>query len=70
MRIGIDDQVPRDTMRLSGARTEEEAVDTVLRRHAARHRRGVALEHFACLSRTWDYEGWSDSRARERNPEE
>nr|WP_231948759.1 type II toxin-antitoxin system VapB family antitoxin [Jiangella alkaliphila] len=67
-QIDIDDDVLAEAMRLSGAKTKKETVNTALREYAARHRRIEALETFATLSQAWDYEGWERRRQADREP--
>ncbi|WP_116246301.1 type II toxin-antitoxin system VapB family antitoxin [Nocardiopsis sp. FIRDI 009] len=69
-QIDIDDEALREAMRLSGSQTKKETVNLALREYAARHRRIAALEHFAKLSREWDYEGWAKLRAEEKGSRE
>ncbi|MFC3998264.1 type II toxin-antitoxin system VapB family antitoxin [Nocardiopsis sediminis] len=45
--IDVDPELLSDAMHLSGARSQEEAVNTALREYVARHRRIAALEPFA-----------------------
>ncbi|MFV2017865.1 type II toxin-antitoxin system VapB family antitoxin [Micromonospora sp. LOL_023] len=44
-QIDLDDEALAEAMRLSGSRSEQEAVNLALREYAARHRRIAALEH-------------------------
>jgi Arc/MetJ family transcription regulator len=62
-QIDLDDDALAEAMRLSGARSKKETVNLALREYAARHRRIAALDHYAGLAQTWDYEGWQDMRA-------
>jgi hypothetical protein len=39
-----------------------------LREFAARHRRVAALEHYASLAAGWDFEGWEQQRAADKDP--
>ncbi|WP_017623679.1 type II toxin-antitoxin system VapB family antitoxin [Nocardiopsis chromatogenes] len=57
-QIDIDPEALDEAIRLSGAKTKKEAVNLALREYAARHQRIAALEHFAELSASWDYEDW------------
>lgn len=68
-QIDIDDDALNEAMRLSGSRTKKETVNTALREYAARHRRVEALERYASLAAAWDYEGWQERRAAEKQPE-
>lgn len=65
-QIDIDDDVLAEAMRLSGAKTKKETVNTALREYAARHRRIEALETYATLSQSWDYEGWERRRQADK----
>lgn len=67
-QIDVDDDALNEAMRLSGARTKKETVNLALREFAARHRRVAALEHYATLAAGWDFEGWEQRRAAEKNP--
>ena len=67
-QIDIDDEAMAEAMRLSGARTKKETVNLALREYAARHRRIRDLEHFSRLAQSWDYEGWQQLRAAEKQP--
>jgi Arc/MetJ family transcription regulator len=67
-QIDIDDEALAEAMRLSGARTKKETVNLALREFAARHRRVAALEHYAALASGWDFEGWEQRRAAEKDP--
>jgi Arc/MetJ family transcription regulator len=55
-QIDIDEDALAEAMRLSGTKTKREAVNLALREFAARHRRLAALEHFAALSKRWDFD--------------
>jgi Arc/MetJ family transcription regulator len=66
-QVDLDEEALAEAMRLSGARTKEDTVNLALREYAARHRRIAALDHFATLSRSWDYEGWQRLRATDRD---
>jgi Arc/MetJ family transcription regulator len=65
-QIDIDDDVLAEAMRLSGAKTKKETVNTALREYAARHRRIEALEAYATVSQNWDYEGWERRRQADK----
>jgi Arc/MetJ family transcription regulator len=67
-QVDIDDEALQEAMRLSGARTKKETVNLALREYTERHRRIAALEHFADLAKGWDYEGWKERRAAEKEP--
>jgi Arc/MetJ family transcription regulator len=67
-QVDIDEEALAEAMRLSGARTKKETVNLALREFAARHRRVAALEHYATLAEGWDFEGWEDRRAAEKDP--
>jgi Arc/MetJ family transcription regulator len=67
-QIDIDEDALAEAMRLSGARTKKETVNLALREFAARHRRVAALEHYAEAARGWDFEGWRQRRAAEKDP--
>lgn len=67
-QIDVDDGALSEAMRLSGTRTKKEMVNLALREFAARHRRIAALERYAELSAGWDYEGWAQRRAAEKEP--
>jgi Arc/MetJ family transcription regulator len=67
-QIDIDEDALAEAMRLSGAKTKKETVNLALREFAARHRRVAALEHYAALARGWDFEGWEQRRAAEKEP--
>lgn len=65
-QIDIDDDALAEAMRLSGAKTKKETVNTALREYAARHRRVEALEGYAVLAAGWDYDGWQRRREAEK----
>jgi Arc/MetJ family transcription regulator len=67
-QIDIDEDALVEAMRLSGAKTKKETVNLALREFAARHRRVAALEHYAALAQGWDFEGWEQRRAAEKEP--
>jgi len=67
-QIDIDEDALAEAMRLSGAKTKKETVNLALREFAARHRRVAALEHYAQLAAEWDFEGWEQRRAAEKDP--
>lgn len=67
-QIDIDEDALAEAMRLSGAKTKKETVNTALREYAARHRRVEALERYASLATGWDYEGWERRRQEEKEP--
>jgi Arc/MetJ family transcription regulator len=67
-QIDIDEDALTEAMRLSGAKTKKETVNLALREFAARHRRVAALEHYASLAAGWDFEGWEQRRAAEKDP--
>ncbi|MDA2809592.1 type II toxin-antitoxin system VapB family antitoxin [Nocardiopsis sp. RSe5-2] len=69
-RIDIAPDVLSDVMRMTGAATETDAVNLALRDYVARHSRIAALEHFAALSASWDYEFWKRCHENERAPTE
>jgi Arc/MetJ family transcription regulator len=66
-QIDVDDEALAEAMRLSGARTKKEMVNLALRDFAARHRRIAALDHYASLAESWDYEDWEHRRAAEKD---
>lgn len=67
-QIDIDEEALAEAMKLSGAKTKKETVNVALREFAARHRRIAALEHYATLAAKWDFAGWEDRRAAEKDP--
>jgi Arc/MetJ family transcription regulator len=67
-QIDIDEDALAEAMRLSGARTKKDTVNLALREFAARHRRVAALEHYARAAADWDFEGWQQRRAAEKDP--
>jgi Arc/MetJ family transcription regulator len=67
-QIDIDEDALAEAMRLSGAKTKKETVNLALREFAARYRRVVALERYAALAAGWDFEGWEQRRAAEKDP--
>jgi Arc/MetJ family transcription regulator len=67
-QIDLDDEALAEAMRLSGARNKKETVNLALREYAARHRRIVELERHAALARSWDYAGWRELHAADREP--
>ncbi|MDA2805782.1 type II toxin-antitoxin system VapB family antitoxin [Nocardiopsis suaedae] len=69
-RIDIVPDVLSVVMRMTGAATETDAVDLALREYVARRSRAAALDRFAALSASWDYEYWRRSRESERAPTE
>jgi Arc/MetJ family transcription regulator len=69
-QIDLDEDALAEAMRLSGAKTKEEAVNLALREYVARHRRVAALEHSARQAAGWDYEDWAGRRAAEKDPAE
>lgn len=69
-QIDLDEEALAEVMRLSGARTKKETVNLALRAYAAQHRRVAALEHYAALAAGWDYQGWEQRRADEKDPAE
>jgi Arc/MetJ family transcription regulator len=67
-QIDIDEDALSEAMRLSGAKTKKDTVNLALREFAARHRRVAALEQYAALAAGWDFEGWQQRRAAEKDP--
>ena len=67
-QIDIDEDALTEAMRLSGAKTKKETVNLALREFAARHRRVAALEHYAELAAGWDFNGWEQQRAADKDP--
>jgi Arc/MetJ family transcription regulator len=64
--LDLDDEALAQTMKLAGATTKKEAVNTALREFAARHRRIASLERFADLGAGWDHESWERAHAAEK----
>jgi Arc/MetJ family transcription regulator len=69
-QIDLDDDALAEAMRLSGANTKKDTVNLALREYAARHRRVAALDHYAGLAQSWDFEGWQQRREAEKEPAE
>lgn len=69
-QIDLDDEALAEAMRLSGARSKKETVNLALREYAARHRRIAALDHYASIAERWDYEGWRQTRAESKAPDQ
>ena len=69
-QIDLDDDALAEAMRLSGARSKKETVNLALREYAARHRRIAALDHYAKVARTWDYDTWQEMRSSNKEPTE
>jgi Arc/MetJ family transcription regulator len=67
-QIDIDEDALSEAMRLSGAKTKKDTVNLALREFAARHSRVAALEQYAALAAGWDFEGWQQRRAAEKDP--
>jgi Arc/MetJ family transcription regulator len=67
-QIDLDDDALAEAMRLSGAKSKKDTVNLALREYAARHRRIAALDIFAAVAVTWDYEGWHAMREAEKVP--
>ena len=67
-QIDIDEDALTEAMRLSGTKTKKDTVNLALREFAARHHRVAALEHYAALAAGWDFEGWEQRRATEKDP--
>jgi len=67
-QIDIDEDALIEAMRLSGAKTKKDTVNLALREFAARHRRLAALDHYASVAAGWDFEGWQQRRAAEKDP--
>ena len=67
-QIDIDDDALDEAMRLSGAKTKKETVNLALREFAARHRRIAALEHYASLATSWDFDDWEERRTAGKEP--
>jgi Arc/MetJ family transcription regulator len=67
-QIDIDEDALNEAMRLSGAKTKKDTVNLALREFAARHRRVAALEHYASLAAGWEFEGWEQQRAADKDP--
>jgi Arc/MetJ family transcription regulator len=67
-QIDIDEDALIEAMRLSGAKTKKDMVNLALREFAARHRRLAALDHYASVAAGWDFEGWQQRRAAEKDP--
>jgi len=67
-QIDIDEDALIEAMRLSGAKTKKDTVNLALREFTARHRRLAALDHYASVAAGWDFEGWQQRRAAEKDP--
>jgi Arc/MetJ family transcription regulator len=67
-QIDIDEDALAEAMRLSGTKTKKDTVNLALREFAARYRRVAALEHYAALAAAWDFAGWEQQRAAEKDP--
>lgn len=67
--IDIDDEALDAAMKLSGARTKKEAVNTALRDYTERNERIAALEHYRKLGKKWDYEHWRRQHEAEKRGE-
>ncbi|MDG4788825.1 type II toxin-antitoxin system VapB family antitoxin [Micromonospora sp. WMMD1102] len=67
-QIDLDDDALAEAMRLSGARSKKDTVNLALREYAARHRRIAALDDYATVARSWDYEGWQELRSAGKSP--
>ena len=67
IQIELDDETLAAAMRLSGARTEAEAVSLVLRDYVTRHRPTPDPER-SRRSRGWDHDGWGRRRETGGNP--
>lgn len=67
-QIDLDDDALGEAMRLSGARSKKDTVNLALREYAARHRRIAALDHYADVAQTWDYQGWQEMWAAGKEP--
>lgn len=67
-QIDIDEDALTEAMQMSGAKTKKETVNLALREFTARHRRVAALEHYATQAEGWDFEGWAQRRAAEKDP--
>jgi Arc/MetJ family transcription regulator len=67
-QIDIDEDALAEAMRLSGAKTKKDTVNLALREFAARHQRVAALEHYARLAGEWDFAGWEQQRAQDKDP--
>jgi Arc/MetJ family transcription regulator len=65
-QIDLDDDALTEAMRLSGAKSKKETVNLALREYSARHRRIAALDHYATVAQSWDYEGWRELRAESK----
>lgn len=67
--IDLDDKALAEAMRLSGARTKEEAVNLALREYVERRRRTEArLRHFQA-AQCWDEENFRRLHAAEKSVE-
>jgi Arc/MetJ family transcription regulator len=67
-QIDIDDDALAEAMRLSGTKTKKDTVNLALQEFAARHRRIASLEQYAELAAHWDFDGWQQRRAAEKDP--
>lgn len=67
-QIDLDEDALAEVMRLSGAKTKEEAVNLALREYVARRGRVAALEHYATLAAGWDHQDWAQRRVAEKDP--
>jgi Arc/MetJ family transcription regulator len=70
--IDLDDDALAEAMRLSGAKSKEEAVNLALREYAAHHRRIAALDHYTAVAQDSDLDCSTSSaltNAARQNPD-
>ncbi|MCJ0872284.1 type II toxin-antitoxin system VapB family antitoxin [Streptomyces sp. AP-93] len=65
-RIDLDDETLAAAMRLSGARTKDEAVNLALREYVERRRRAGARIHYLHAAQGWDEESFWRQHAAEK----
>lgn len=65
-QIDVDDEALTEIMRRSGLTTKKDAVNEALRDYAAKLRRAAEFDGYIRRAQEWDYEGWKELRARDK----
>lgn len=69
-QIDVDDEELAEVVRQSGLTTKKDAVNEALRDFAAKLRRAAEFHAYIERAQEWDYEGWTELRARGKAPPE
>ena len=64
--IDLDDDALEKAMRVAGGGTKKDVVNAALREYAERHERAALVTKHFRTAQQWDYEGWQQRRAEDK----